>query len=147
MERPTTSCVWLLPQCLPALCLPPVKAGKPSPWSHQSSRGVTHWNSVTLLPLQRGYSESFEALMAWFDYEAEQILLFNLAQPSVSQNNVQVVTEWASDLLGASSTQVLWSEEKPSDHSNCYLILWGFALRQGMFTELSLESFNNHHEI
>lgn len=123
------------------------QAGEPSLWSHVSLGGVTHWTTITPLPLHRGHRKFFGVVTAWFEYEAQQLLLFNLTQPSVSQDNVRVVTEWASELLGVSSTQVLWSEEMPSDHSNCYLILRGFALKQGMFTQLSLESFNNHHEI
>lgn len=44
-KRPAVRCAWLLPQHLPALHLPPVKAGKPPPWSHMSLGDVKQCHS------------------------------------------------------------------------------------------------------
>lgn len=148
----TTRCVWLLPHYLPTLHLLPVKGGKPSPWSHVSLESIMYWTDVTLLPLHRGYSKSFCVVPGWFGHGEQQLLLFSLSHPPTLQC-LRTTCEspqnghpscWG---LLAQRVTVLWSEEMPSNRSNCYLILWGFALKQGMFTQLGLESFNNHHEI
>ena len=136
-------------QCLPALYLLPVKAVKPSPWSHVSLGGVTHWTDVTPLPLHRGYSKYFGVAPGQFEYGVQQLLLFRLVRLQCLRTTCELpqnghLSCWE---LPACRVTVLWSEEMPSDHSNCYLILWGFVLKQGMFTQLSLESFNNHQEI